>query len=67
MTDNIISIFFDNTEKICMLVYYQALLTFKEYHVSTETLQMKGRGESHLCIPRNETVQPPYFQNRIIL
>ncbi len=22
---------------------------------------------SHLCIPRNETVQPPYFQNRIIM
>jgi hypothetical protein len=22
---------------------------------------------SHLCIPRNETVQPPYFQNRIII
>ncbi len=21
----------------------------------------------HLCIPRNETVQPPYFQNRIIM
>ncbi len=31
-------------------------------------LQMKGRWESgsHLCIPRNETVQPPYFQNRTI-
>ncbi len=22
---------------------------------------------SHLCIPRNETLQPPYFQNRIIM
>ncbi len=22
---------------------------------------------SHLCIPRNETVQPPYFQNRITM
>ncbi len=22
---------------------------------------------SYLCIPRNETVQPPYFQNRIIM
>ncbi len=22
---------------------------------------------SHLCIPRNETVQPPYFQNRNIM
>ena len=22
---------------------------------------------SHLCIPRNETVQPRYFQNRIIM
>ncbi len=22
---------------------------------------------SHLCIPRNETVKPPYFQNRIIM
>jgi hypothetical protein len=21
----------------------------------------------HLCIPRNETVQPPFFQNRIIM
>jgi hypothetical protein len=22
---------------------------------------------SHLCIPRNETMQPPYFQDRIIM
>ncbi len=34
---------------------------------------MKGWRESninvwsHLCIPRYETVQPPYFQNRIIM
>jgi hypothetical protein len=25
------------------------------------------RIQSHLCIPRNETVEPPYFQNRIIM
>ncbi len=30
------------------------------------TLQMKGRF-SFVCIPRNETLQPRYFQNRIIM
>ncbi len=28
---------------------------------------MMGWWESHLCLPRNETVQPRYFQNRIIM
>ncbi len=27
----------------------------------------KWMSGSHLCISRNETVQPPYFQNRIII
>ncbi len=34
------------------------------------TLHMKGQWESNIniwCIPRNETVQPRYFQNRIIM
>ncbi len=37
------------------------------------TLPMKGQWESHkmsgshFCIPRNETVQPPFFQNRIMM
>jgi hypothetical protein len=40
--------------------------------ISYPTLQMKGRWESkmsgsHLCIHKNVTLQPPYFQNRIIM
>jgi hypothetical protein len=30
-------------------------------------IQYKCLVRSHLCTPKNETVQPPYFQNRIIM
>ncbi len=35
-----------------------------KWRASENPIYMSG---SHLCIPRNETVQPPYFQNIIIM
>ncbi len=54
---------------------FPALHVFISFFQVIKGLHCKSRAsenpirmsDSHLCIPRNETVQPRYFQNRILM
>ena len=65
----------NSTNRDWEIVIFTAGTFWVKHMISgSATLQMKGRWDSnmnvtgsHLFIPRNETVQPSYFQNGIIL
>ncbi len=51
-----------------MIAVFRQLSEIRDYSANEGPMRIQYKmSGSLICIPTNETVQPPYFQNRIIM